>query len=240
MSKISQIISQNVISIYDLSIVGIVKNVVFNERLIPKYIIIYNEQEDLEYILNIKNVYSIGTDAIIIRNKSYLNLLENYELALQSLFNPINYPVYNFTGKQYGKIIDIELDETGNTNNVITSNTTLDYKKCIFSKNKLVLYNDGPKKLKLGKFKPVMAIKKTSDNQIVTIQEKQQFLPPLTPQRQITNYTFLIGRMVTKDILSLNNEVIVKNGSLINSFVLDKIKNAGKLKELTTHSKTIK
>ncbi|HKL93851.1 MAG TPA: hypothetical protein VJZ69_01045 [Clostridia bacterium] len=57
------------------------------------------------------------------------------------------------------------------------------------------------------------------------------------PFRIISNYSFLLGRLVTKTIFSFNRELIVKEGEVITTPVVERARHAGKLVELTLNSK---
>lgn len=57
------------------------------------------------------------------------------------------------------------------------------------------------------------------------------------PFRIISNYGFLLGRLVTKTIFSFNRELIVKEGDVITTPIVERARHAGKLVELTLNSK---
>ncbi len=58
-----------------------------------------------------------------------------------------------------------------------------------------------------------------------------------TLQTVISNHDFLLGRRVSKDILSFNNELIVKKDSIITTKIVELCQKAGKFIELTVNSR---
>lgn len=56
------------------------------------------------------------------------------------------------------------------------------------------------------------------------------------PTRVICNYDFLIGRVLSADLLSFNGTLIAKSNSVVDDDLLTKARKAGKLVELTINS----
>ena len=72
MSKISEIISKQVVSLYEAKFVGTVSNVVFDEKLSKlKSFIVLEENEDRELELSIKDVFYFK-DNIVVKNQDKL------------------------------------------------------------------------------------------------------------------------------------------------------------------------
>ena len=72
MSKISEIISKQVVSLYEAKIVGTVVNVTFDEKLSKlKSFIVIDENSDEEYELSFKDVYA-EKDSLVIKNQTKL------------------------------------------------------------------------------------------------------------------------------------------------------------------------
>lgn len=56
------------------------------------------------------------------------------------------------------------------------------------------------------------------------------------PQRLISDYSFLVGRIVTKNISDTKSNVLVPKGSIINDDIVNLARHSGKLVELTVNS----
>jgi len=69
-------------------------------------------------------------------------------------------------------------------------------------------------------------------------EKKLSRLTSLTaPKRIITDYRFLLNRMLSDNIILSNGEVLIRKGSKINSKIIEKARTFGKLVELTQKSK---
>ncbi len=67
--------------------------------------------------------------------------------------------------------------------------------------------------------------------------EKVEKKTPLSTKRGITDFGFLLNRKITKNVLANNGEIIARANSIITTQTIKKIKNYGKIIELTQHSK---
>lgn len=66
--KISELISKPVISLYNCKLEGIVENIIFNKyNKVVKYFIVFNEEDDVKYILDVKDIQNTKSDAITIK-----------------------------------------------------------------------------------------------------------------------------------------------------------------------------
>ena len=55
--------------------------------------------------------------------------------------------------------------------------------------------------------------------------------------KQITNYNFLINRIITKDIKNFSGEIIANKDTIVSIKTINKLRRYGKLKELLLYSK---
>ena len=112
MIKLSALISKPVISIYDCELIGIVYNALFDKKTKTlNYLIILDEENDLEYALHTKYILSASNDAIIVKNNNSVELKQNIDLELESLENITLKPIFSVNGNDYGVIKDIELND---------------------------------------------------------------------------------------------------------------------------------
>ena len=230
MLKLSEIISLPVINLFELKIEGTVENVYIHPTTRKvTYLKIYNEERDEYSVLELKNIYKIGKDAVLIANSNKLTLLENKELILEKMVCPLNSFCFDLSGNMLGKINEINIEkntlhsiETGQ-DSYTTSNI------CGISNNMTIV---GDNKVKISKFSPKT---KFSFSKAKTAQKVK--IESTIPQKEITNYEFLLKRKLTKDIKNENGEIIAKNGVRITTNLINKLKCYGKLKELTLNSK---
>ena len=230
MSKVSNIISSYVVSVYNGQIEGIVNNILFNNKKQAKYLVISQNDEQF-LVLETKDIYKTGEGAVIVKNSDVLSLMESSELKMKECFSPINSIVVSIDGDYIGHVSDIELDNKYNIKNFIVDGQVFDLNKVINISESAIIINTLDTKTSLSKFKSktkiVMGTERIT-NQTVSVMSNQTILP----NRTMLNYNFLIGRKVSKDILNFNGEIIIKENQTVNSKVLDIARINGKLREL--------
>lgn len=230
MSKVSNIISSYVVSVYNGQIEGIVNNILFNNKKQAKYLVISQNDEQF-LVLETKDIYKTGEGAVIVKNSDVLSLMESSELKMKECFSPINSIVVSIDGNYIGHVSDIELDNKYNIKNFIVDGQVFDLNKVINISESAIIINTLDIKTNLSKFKSKTKIvigNERITNQTVSVMSNQTILP----NRTMLNYNFLIGRKVSKDILNFNGEIIIKENQTVNSKVLDIARINGKLREL--------
>lgn len=230
MSKVSNIISSYVVSVYNGQIEGIVNNILFNNKKQAKYLVISQNDEQF-LVLETKDIYKTGEGAVIIKNSDVLSLMESSELKMKECFSPINSIVVSIDGNYIGHVSDIELDNKYNIKNFLVDGQVFDLNKVINISESAIIINTLDIKTNLSKFKSKTKIvigNERITNQTVSVMSNQTILP----NRTMLNYNFLIGRKVSKDILNFNGEIIIKENQTVNSKVLDIARINGKLREL--------
>lgn len=230
MSKVSNIISSYVVSVYNGQIEGIVNNILFNNKKQAKYLVISQNDEQF-LVLETKDIYKTGEGAVIVKNSDVLSLMESSELKMKECFSPINSIVVSIDGNYIGHVSDIELDNKYNIKNFIVDGQVFELNKVINISESAIIINTLDIKTSLSKFKSKTKIIMGNEritNQTVSVMSNQTILP----NRTMLNYNFLIGRKVSKDILNFNGEIIIKENQTVNSKVLDIARINGKLREL--------
>ena len=230
MSKVSNIISSYVVSVYNGQIEGIVNNILFNNKKQAKYLVISQNDEQF-LVLETKDIYKTGEGAVIVKNSDVLSLMESSELKMKECFSPINSIVVSIDGNYIGHVSDIELDNKYNIKNFIVDGQVFELNKVINISESAIIINTLDIKTNLSKFKSKTKIVMGNEritNQTVSVMSNQTILP----NRTMLNYNFLIGRKVSKDILNFNGEIIIKENQTVNSKVLDIARINGKLREL--------
>lgn len=230
MLKLSEIISLPIINLFELKIEGTVENVYIHPttRKIA-YLKIYNEEREEYSVLELKNIYKIGKDAVLIANSNKLTLFENKELILEKMVCPLNSFCFDLSGNILGKINEINI-EKNTLHSIETEQNSYPATNIYGLSNAVTLI--GNNKVKINRFSPKT---KFSFSKAKTAQKVK--IESAIPQKEITNYEFLLKRKLTKDIKNENGEIIAKNGVRVTTNLINKLKCYSKLKELTLNSK---
>lgn len=245
MKKISDIISTPVISLFESDYLGIIYNIMFDYKQKKcKYAYILNETENIPTLIKFSDFYKFGNECIFIKNKDCLDLITNYEKEIENSKNPINLKVYNLDGNYIGISHDIIIDSNYNISEIILNNGTSIKRNNIINIGKsIILVNDTT--INISKFKPKQKIlKEVEPNKKVIIlsdlieekQEKQVQTNQTQNNKIITDFRFLVGRILSKDIIAFNGDIIAKTGNTITKDIVNKASYYGKLVEIARYS----
>lgn len=245
MKKISNIISMPTISIYESEYIGIVYNLMFNSRTYKcEYVSIFNDEETIPTIIKFNNLFQIGKHCVFIKNKDCLELQNNQDLILNNCINPLNLKTYDISGNFLGITKDIVL-KNDSIYQIILNNDNVINSKDIFNIGKNTIIIKNANSIKLSKFKPnkikLPKIQEDTKISIATPSSLQQL--KVTPiekssnNKLITDINFLLNRIIEKDILSYNGEIIAKNGTKITKDIVNKASQYGKLIEIARYSR---
>ena len=232
MSKISDIISKQVVSLYEARLVGTIVNVNFDEKFSKlKNFIVVDEEGDRELELSVKDVYS-QKDSFVIKNEAKLKAVF-FEAETN---NPINKICITIAGEVLGKISDVELCGEEVKEILLESGVKVTPEQVLACESVLII-NRGENKVKRAGFAP-RAKKVSPDNIVVKIQEEEnafeEKIAPkpvqLVPPRFVAKT--LLGQISLKTIKGLNNEIIVKKGEQITNKVLERAKLHNVLNQL--------
>ena len=248
MYKISEIISTPVISLYESEFQGTIYNIIFDCKTQKcKFLCILNEEDNIEKVISINDIYKVGSHCVFIKNSSCIELKSNYDYLSCNYSSLINLPIYNLSGENMGTVLDIELDDKFNLEKFYLNNENIIEQKQLINLGKsIILTNDTM--VNITKFKPKLktATKVSCPNKVIILSDKQ----PLTSNQNlqkteqnntnnkiITDYRFLINRTITHDILALNGELIAKQNSKVTKEIINKASLYGKLMEVARYSK---
>ncbi len=249
MYKISEIISLPVITLYESEFQGTAYNIIFDCKTQKcKFLCLLNEEDNIEKVVNIDDIYKIGTHCIFIKNTSCIELKSNYDYLACNYSSLINLPIYSLNGENVGTTLDIELDNRFNLEKIHLNNGNILDKNTLVNIGKsTILISDT--NVNISKFKPKLkpAPKKDCPNKVIILSELEEINNTNIPyqnnienkqqSRIITDYRFLINRKITKDILALNGEIIAKQNSKVTKEIINKASLYGKLMEIARYSK---
>lgn len=230
MTKVSKIISKQVISLYNCECVGIVTNILFDKtKKNIKYLIVLNEEDDIEYALETNGIVKIDSDAVLIKNNEELKLKSNLDLETANYFALINLPVFNIDGKCLGNVNEINVDEKFKIESIEANNEEI-LRENLSKIEKIVLCSNN--KINLNRYKKRVKFEKPKENYTVTLQTST----PKLPTKALINESMLLNRIVYNNILDHNNQTIIKSNTIINNAVIETAKKYGKLKDLIKYS----
>lgn len=245
MFKVSDIISTPVISLYESEFQGIIYNIMFDfKNKKCKYLCVLNEDDGMQKILKVNDIYQIGNECIFIKNDSVLELECIYDIEMINYNNPLNLRAYDMNGKFLGTSSDIILDAKFNIQSIVL-NTGENIKiNEIFNLGKSALLVNNPN-VNIAKFKPKQKTfpNKSNENKVVILSKPEEKVAlstnntnNTTINKIITDFRFLVGRVLHKDIVAINGEMIAKTGATITKDIVNKASFYGKLAEIARYS----
>ncbi len=251
MILLSNIVSKKVLNLFSGKIEGTIKNLCFNEMCRNVSSLKMFTEDDDEFLIDAKKIYSIGESAIVIKNSSAMVSTINQCNSNEN--SPINLEAYSLTGDYLGQVCDAELSSNLKLNFLITKTHRVRQDQIVNVGDNIIV-NLEDKKVRISDFKPHVKIASTLPEEKVyimapkievekdtqtTISNQTNFkinsLP--FPQRIMGNSNFLLGRKMFKTIYGLNNEIIIKKEFIINEKTINSAKRHGKLMELTVYSR---
>lgn len=241
MNKVSEIISTPVISLYEGEYIGIIYNIIFDYKQKKcNYACVLDEKDNIPQIIKFKDIYKIGSQCVFIKNKSFLNLFTNCEKELETCGNPINLKVYNLNCEYVGTSHDVIIDDNFRMDKIILNNGKILEKDEVFNIGKSTIII-GQNNISVQKLKPITkSIKIQNKEKKVMILSDYIKKDTPTPQSNkiITDFRFLIGRVLSQDIIALNGEMIARKNSVVTKDIVSKASLYGKLVEIARYSKS--
>ena len=237
MYKISDIISTPVISLYEGEHIGIIYNIMFDYRQKKcNFACILNENDNIPRLIKFKDIFKIGNDCIFIKNLTCLDLETNCEKEMEENTNPINLKVYNLSCEFLGTSHDIIVDDNFRISQIVLNNGKIIERNDILNigKSTIIVGSD----VSIQKFKPVVkSLKIQNSPKKVMILSDFINSETNTQNKIITDFRFLIGRILSQDVIALNGEMIARKDSIVTKDIVNKASSYGKLVEIARYSK---
>ncbi|MBR1988499.1 MAG: PRC-barrel domain-containing protein [Clostridia bacterium] len=243
MKYCNQLLSLSVLSLYEGELIGKVDKLYFDKKLKRLTKIEIIGENDARFLLDTKNIYHIGKNAITVKNNQCLSFkVEEVGLNLA----PINSKVYSINGEYLGLVKEIDLDDKFFTQKFsLDNNSVLDISDLASCGKNTIIFFDKTNKINLQKFTPTKSPKQFKNISIesvdiMPVESTNENVEPVdnSPQKPIINNSdFLLGRICYKDIFNFNNELLIKAHSTINKKNLKEITRFGKLRELIMFSR---
>ena len=234
---ISEIISKPILSLYEGELLGNIRKIHFDKthKKIKSFEIL-NDQ-DICYNLSPKHIYTVGKNAITIKNKQNLILSLN-EDSPQNQVLPLNVKVYSLQGEYLGLAVDYSFDEKYTLSSIILDNQQLisinDIASC--STNSIVTYTNN-QQVNIKSFRYRISNKTSNQSKVKVMPKLFASFNKIASSASRKN-DFIVGRICTKDIVDNNNNIIVKQNSTITEQTLAQASSKNKLQELMKYSRT--
>ncbi len=247
MYKLSEVLSKPILSLFNGRVEGTIKTAIFDKKLQKiKYLLGFNENEQNdEYIIPVSSIFTIGENALVVKNSSCLEPLSNFEPQI-TFNNPINLYAFTTKGNGLGNVTDVFFDEKFVVEKIaLSNNQIIDITNLASFSESALIVQDKDKKVNVSKFceqrrprliksdEPVTILR--TDN-IQTIETMPQQKIAALPSKVTSSVNFLVGRTITQNLYSQSKELIAKKGTPISLKTIENAKRNGKIKELSIFS----
>lgn len=241
MYSFNDLISKNVLSLYEGELLGSVDKLYFDKKIKKLIALEILSENETRFILPTKNIYKVGKHAITIKNNQAMNLkIEETNLCRF----PILSKAYTINGEYLGVIKDISINSKFITETIsLEDNTPIDVNllaSC--GKNTIIFYDKHqPKKTSTHSTDKPDGYKQEPVQTVSILPVENNLINSTSSENQIKptyqNPNFLLGRVCTKDIFNFNNELLIKSHGVVTKKNLKEINKYGKLRELMLFSK---
>lgn len=215
MEKLSELISKKIFSFSEGAYVGVISNVTFDQKFNVISLSVIDEQSDTESSVEFGKITTCGENV-------FVNTVRDLLFVEQLSARIIGKSVFTNKGEYCGTIKEVYLSRKA----AICVATDL----ICFSSNQIGVCGDviilG--KTSKGQTKNVFA-PQSEQQQVFALSGEIHKEEAVVPYRVSADYKNLIGKMATKDIFGLNNEILLKKYEIITKKKLLEIKKHNKL-----------
>lgn len=226
--QLSNIIGLPVYSIYECERVGYVLNIILGHKFNKIcHLIISDEENEAIYTVNMRNIYKINDECILIRNKTKLSVN-----SVQSN-NIINNTVITLEGKK-DVVQDVLLDQGFNVEKIECQKTSFGCNDILCNANNILILKNNNTNIKRKNFRPrPKKINVTSVSQPVSILDNITRPTPL----KVNSSGNIIGKHLSNNLYSHQNEILATKGSLINQNTINLARQFGVVNQLIALAK---
>lgn len=231
----------SVLSLYEGDLLGKVDKLYFDKKLKKLVELELVGLEGARLSLPTKNIYRVGKNAITVKNNQMIAIKER---AQDLVVAPMESKVYSISGEFLGVVKDLCLNEKFITEKLtLEKDIVLNVSDLLSCGKNTVIFNTKDKKISAKNFVPInepKTFKVEIDQHIKTLPietDNKQIVPVENKPTNIQNTDFLVGRICVKNIFNFNNELLVKEKTVITKKILKEICKYGKLRELMLYIK---
>lgn len=215
MEKLSNLISKKVFSFSEGCFVGTILNVAFDERFNAASLIVVDDENDREH--------SVSYDKIVVSDKNvFITSTSDLSPVDKQYERIIGKSVFTNKGVFCGQVKDVYLSRKSAIGMVTD--------RMSFSPSHIGVCGDV---IIIGKVSTrpaeVLFVPQKQQQQVFVMSENVIKEDAAVPYRVSTDSRSLIGKMATKDIFGLNNEILLKKYEIITQKKLLEIKKHNKL-----------
>lgn len=234
----SNIKNKVVVSISTANKLGQVKGVYIDKTLrAPIYLGV--EGDEGAWALKISDVFC-HSDIITVLNDEAVAPMGNMD---NCEFVDMGAEVYDVKAFFIGSLTDIKLTPTSPNALLIVKDCHIKMQKIISLQSKTIIVNTQRKQLK-NKLQTLQALPKPQEtaaiapapNVLQLTDAGPAYNPPLK-QRTDYGYNFLLGRRLVRDIVGINQELLIKKDTIITPHLIEQARKTGKLIDLSLNSK---
>ena len=257
--RLSEIIKKPILFLFEAKLEGEITGALISRKTKRlEYLIL--EGKVTSYIKADK-VISFGQDAVTVMND--YSIVMPSEISAKKYFAAAFGTLFTSLGERLGELTDIVFGDTLIAETVEYNGDNADFSRIVRMNYDLtVLYDKGcptlrkvaPKKVKITAAPQKVVILEREDapppgpppsvedphiTLRTTVETLEKAADEHVPLRIISDYGFLLGRRVTANIFSFNRDLIVEEGEVITTRVVERARKYGKLVELTLNSKSV-
>lgn len=234
---LSELLQKPVLCLYEGELLGNINKIYFdkNKKKIINFKIL--SEDDINYCIEPKFIYTVGKHAITIKNKQNLILSLNEDDDVFTTL-PINVKAYSLQGEFLGIVKDYSISEKYFIENIILDNQQVlpisDMASC--SANSIVVYQS-QEHINIKTFRYRIQNKPAQDNKVKVLPKLFSSFNKIAPNPNADKQNFIVGRICTKDIYDNQKNIIIKQNSTITEQILALASSKNKLQELMKFSK---
>ncbi|MBQ7602533.1 MAG: hypothetical protein IJU58_00060 [Clostridia bacterium] len=206
--QLSNIIGLPVYSIYECEYVGYVLKGIFNHSLSKiNNLVVEDDENEIDYTINIRNIYKINNDCILIRNKTKLNVSSTQDNSI------INNTILTLEG-QKDVVKDVLLDDNFCVLSIQGKKLSFNHTDILCKQNDIIMLKSNNQNIKRKNFRPRLKHipnVKEQTTQPVSILDNIAHPTPI----KANNVVNIIGKHLSDNLYSRQNEILAVKNSVI-------------------------
>lgn len=228
--ELTKIVGTKVYSLFDCIEAGYVLGVIFNKKYSKiTNLIVANDEDEAIYALNIKNIFKINKNCILIRNLTKLsvtadqsqNILKNTLLDVDGQSDTVN---------------EIILSDNFEVLKLVGKELSIAPQNILYAKNHVIVCNTKNLNFRRKNFRPrTKRIDKLEpQTQTVVVLEEQIAKPKIIVANNLNNY---VGKRIKENLYSNDNQVVAYKNSIITYNTVDLAKQLDIVEKLVELAK---
>ena len=224
--KLSNMYGKKIFALYEGEIIGTIADSIFNSDYNKIYAFKIFDNEENEFELRLCDIKCFS-DCVVITNKNKLN--SYVDTCKKSLFFK---DVISEFAEFLGKIVDAEIDETGNVINFFTESNVVLNPKNIYVRKDFIFYSES--KISISNYRPKKARTNILENIQVKILNFESTAKNynIFPSKIKFNTDTILGKIAKQNLIGLNNEVIIKANQIITERTIEDATRHNRLNQL--------